>query len=202
MIGYSLHKYLHKKITLNNRIKVLSFELSRIIDPGSVLDVGCGSGEISQKVMDRNGSVSIIGIDVLVRPNTMIPVEEYQGEIFPASDNKFDSVIFIDVLHHTPNPFLLLKEAKRVSRKYIIIKDHNCNNSFQRKILSFTDWFGNFHFGVHLERNFFSKNEWMGMLNKLDLKVISYKPVKIYPWFTKVIFWEEMDFIIKLQIDK
>jgi ubiquinone/menaquinone biosynthesis C-methylase UbiE len=193
---------LHRKVTLNNRIKVLSDELSKIIDSGNILDVGCGSGEISVQIMDKNKLVSIKGIDILVRPNNLIPVEKYDGKSFPASDNTFDFVIFIDVLHHTPDPYLLLKEAKRVSRKYIIIKDHNCNNLFHKRVLSFTDWFGNVQYGVHLELNFLSKNKWMEMFNKLGLKSVFYQNVKLYPWYTKFIFWKEMDFIIKLEIDK
>jgi len=151
---------------------------------------------------EKNKFVFIKGIDILVRPETCIPVEGYDGKFYPASDNTFDSVIFVDVLHHAPDICHLLKEAKRVSRKYIIIKDHNCNNLFHTKVLSFTDWFGNFLYGVNIELNFLSKNEWMGIFNKLGLKTIFYKQVKLYPWFTKPIFWRDMDFIIKLEINK
>lgn len=202
MINYSFHKFLHRKITLNNRIKVLSNELSKIIDPGNVLDVGCGSGEISFQIITKNKLVSIKGIDVLKRPATLIPVEEYDGKSFPASDNVYDSVIFIDVLHHTPDPYLLLEEAKRVSKHFIIIKDHNCNKLFQKKVLSFTDWFGNAQFGVHLELNFLSSKKWNEMFMSLGLKPVFYKEVKLYPWFTRIIFWKNMDFIVKLELIK
>jgi ubiquinone/menaquinone biosynthesis C-methylase UbiE len=198
----SLHVFLHKKITLNNRIKVLSNELSKIIESGNVLDVGCGSGEISDQIMKKNNRISIKGIDILVRPKTRIPVERYDGKYYPYLNNTFDSVIFVDVLHHTQDPYLLLKEAKRVSRRFIIIKDHNCNNRYHKKVLSFTDWFGNSQYGIHLELNFLSKSEWMQLFRKLDLKPLFYKQIKLYPRITKLIFWSEMDFIIKLEISK
>jgi ubiquinone/menaquinone biosynthesis C-methylase UbiE len=195
----TFHSHIHRFITLNNRINVLSREISNLIEENSsVLDVGCGSGEISANILKKK-QLKLKGIDILVRPDAAIQVEEYDGINFPYPDNSFDYVIFIDVLHHTPKPEILIKEAARVAKHYVIIKDHNCNNWFQKRILSFTDWFGNAQFGVNLEFNFLSKKKWLNIFQNNGLIVKKNINPKIYPSFTRILFWKEIDFIAKLK---
>jgi len=69
----------------------------------------------------RRGA-SIQGIDIFLRPRLQIPVLKYDGVHIPHPDQSFDAVIFLDVLHHTTDPMSLLREACRVSRKYIIMR--------------------------------------------------------------------------------
>ena len=68
--------------------------------------------------------LSLRGIDVLVRPATKIPVEPFDGKHLPLPDASVDAVMFIDVLHHTADPMVLLREANCVARRLILIKDH------------------------------------------------------------------------------
>jgi len=64
------------------------------------------------------------------------------GTNVPYPDASFDAVLFVDVLHHTADPHLLLKEATRVG-KMILIKDH-FRESFSADIrLRFMDWVAN-----------------------------------------------------------
>ena len=65
----------------------------------------------------------ITGIDVLLRDHTHIPVVEFDGTTIPFPDRSFDTLVFVDVLHHTNDPVLLLREAARVARNTIVIKD-------------------------------------------------------------------------------
>ena len=60
--------------------------------------------------------VKITGIDVLVRNDTYIPVEKYDGYHINKSNNSVPATMMIDVLHHTEKPELVLKEAVRVSK--------------------------------------------------------------------------------------
>jgi hypothetical protein len=51
--------------------------------------------------MQSRGNIDIQGIDVLVRPNTLIPVTPFEGDHLPFANGSFDCVLFVDVLHHT-----------------------------------------------------------------------------------------------------
>ena len=52
----------------------------------------------------------ITGIDVLVRDHTHIPVVKFDGTSIPFPDRSFDTLVFVDVLHHTNDPVLLLRD--------------------------------------------------------------------------------------------
>ena len=56
------------------------------------------------------------------------------------------------MLHHVKKEDLktLFKEAIRVSKKYIIIKDHYYKNSLDYLILKIYDYIGNKPYGVNL----------------------------------------------------
>ena len=195
------HKYVHEKVTLLNRIQVLSSEFSQLVEKGSlVLDVGSGSGDIASIIAEKS-EATLTGIDVLVRGDTKIPVKEFDGKTMPFPDKSYDYVIFIDVLHHTSNVKELLSEASRIARKGIIIKDHNCNSSWQNRVLRFTDWFGNAQYNVHLEFNFKSRTFWKNSFKELGLIETSYINPKLYPTFTRLVFWKDLDFISKLNFE-
>jgi SAM-dependent methyltransferase len=196
------HAKLHRLVTLNRRIEVLSTKIAELLpDTCSVLDVGCGSGEISKKVSTRKAGIQIRGMDVLVRPETAIPVERYDGTTFPFPDDSFDFVLFVDVLHHTPDPLVLLKEAHRVARQAIVIKDHNCNTAYHRRIMCLTDWFGNWQFGVQLLFNFWTSQQWSSAWRAIGAKPDVYlTDFGLYPKFTRIMFARDMDFIARVPV--
>ena len=59
-----------------------------------------------------------------VRETAAIPVTIYDGRTLPFEAAAFDALIIVDVLHHADDPALLLREAARVARRSILIKDH------------------------------------------------------------------------------
>ena len=64
----------------------------------------------------------------------------FNGAKLSYDDSVFDAVIFIDVLHHADNHAQLLREAIRVSKGVLIIKDHLCKGRLAFWILVFMDW--------------------------------------------------------------
>src|SRR5262249_34234585 len=143
------------------RASRLSTWFSQRIPPGStVLDIGCGDGQLAFRVGQTRPDLQLRGIDVLVRPHTAVPVDWFDGLHVPYAEGSFDFVLFVDVLHHTADPMVLLKEAHRVARRGILLKDHIANTPLARRTLRFMDWVGNARYGVALPYNYWALHQW------------------------------------------
>src|SRR5690349_13461906 len=149
---------LHEHFVVRRRAAVLADALSVLMsDMQTALDVGCGEGSIDLLIQAAVRGLVIRGVDVLVRPEARIPVEAFDGYQLPFDDKNFDAVMFVDVLHHTNDPMVLLREAKRVARRAIILKDHTSEGALASSVLRFMDWVGNAHHGVALPYNYWSE---------------------------------------------
>jgi SAM-dependent methyltransferase len=144
------------------RAEVLGARLPEFIPAcSSVLDVGAGDGRIARLVAERRPELTIQGVDVLVRPDAAIPIAAFDGRHLPYADKRFDTVLFVDVLHHTDDPSALLREAARVARETIVIKDHIVDGPLGTAMLKFQDWLGNARYGVALPYNFWRHDQWL-----------------------------------------
>jgi SAM-dependent methyltransferase len=152
----------HAGMVFGRRVQVLARAMAELLPPGParVLDVGCGDGSIARAVMDHRPDVAIEGIDVLVRPETHIPVTEFDGRRIPHPDGGFDAVMFVDVLHHTDDATVLLREAARVASGHVVVKDHLADGLLAGPTLRFMDWVGNAHHGVVLPYNYWPRDRW------------------------------------------
>ncbi|MDO8623717.1 MAG: methyltransferase domain-containing protein [archaeon] len=137
----------------------------------TILDVGCDDGTTAEKIIQFNPTLKIVGIDIQEDRMSRIPRKIYNGKVIPYPNNSFDVVMALDVLHHTEDVLSLIKEMKRVSRKYIIIKDHMIYSKYSRWLICFTDWISNAPYGIKSSYNFPTKNEWERYFNELNLKV-------------------------------
>ena len=198
----SLVSNLHSQLVLSRRLRVLAkHTLSLLPDHGKVLDVGCGNGVIAKLIMDDRPQLDIQGIDVLKRPSCAIPMDTYDGSNFPFEDDGMDVVIFMDVLHHTDDPYGLLREALRVARHAVIVKDHMCNNLIAERILAFMDWIGNHHHGVALPYNYWSTRQWTETWSRLGHapdRIIT--RLGLYPWFVRPLFEHGLHFIAHIPL--
>ena len=151
-----------------------------------ILDVGCGSGIVAKKFESFFG-VDVLGVDIKDQRANNIPFQIIDGYSLPFLDNSFDVVLMSFVLHHSNDPIILLKEAKRVSRNKIIIyedlpeclsarlfcKIHNItfNQFFQGR-------------GLFKKANFKKQAEWEEIFKNLGLRTIFKKKLDscfIYP---------------------
>ena len=192
---------LHTKLVFGRRVRRLAELLGQTIPEGSrVLDVGCGDGQISAQIARSRENVSIIGIDVLLRPERHIPVTQFDGSTIPFADATFDVVMFVDVLHHTKDPAALLRDAARVTRKYILLKDHFRTGFLGGFTLRLMDWFGNVHHGVVLTYNYLSETEWTQTYRSIGLRPVSLtRELKLYPNPANLIFGRGLHFIALLE---
>ncbi|MCL5070605.1 MAG: class I SAM-dependent methyltransferase [Actinobacteria bacterium] len=89
------------------------------------LDVGCGDGIISEQLLKYFG-IKITGCDILSYLTKDIPfIYMKKEDKLPFSNNKYESCLFNDVLHHMSkeNQIKLLKEGLRVAKRVLIFED-------------------------------------------------------------------------------
>jgi SAM-dependent methyltransferase len=121
-------------------------------------------------LQSKRSDLSIRGIDVLQRTRTLIPVDIFDGCHIPFDDGSFDVVLFSDVLHHTEGPHILLKEARRVASRNVLIKDHYREGMAANARLRFMDWVGNARFGVALPYNYWTETQWREAWQEIGLQ--------------------------------
>lgn len=196
----SVAERLHEAWGFDRRVRVLSRHLEPLLpNRARVLDVGCGDGTIDAMLLEARSDLAIEGIDVLVRPETKIEVRAFDGDTIPHPDRSFDCVLFVDVLHHSQDARQLLREARRVSRDCVVIKDHRRDGLLAGSTLRLMDDVGNKRFGVDLPYNYWSHAEWREVLDEVGLEVRRWNQrLGIYPWPATWLFDRGLHFVAQL----
>ncbi len=184
------------------RVRVLSDRLAELIPPNSrVLDVGCGDGLIAHLTTQKNPGLELEGIDVRVRNHSHIPVRPFNGTQIQHDDKSFDVVMFVDVLHHTEEPMILLREARRVARHVVILKDHTRNGLLAGATLRLMDWVGNARHKVVLPYNYWPRHRWLEAFDELGLRIDTWiRRLELYPAPGNWIFGRSLHFMAKLVV--
>jgi SAM-dependent methyltransferase len=191
---------LHQRLVFGRRVRALADRLAGLIPTRArILDVGCGDGTIDSLIAAQRPDLSIEGIDVLVRPGAHIPVRPFDGATIPYPDASFEVVMFVDVLHHTLDPKVLLREAARVG-KMILIKDHFREGLLAGPTLRFMDWVGNAHHGVTLPYNYWSRAQWTAAIEEVKLKPREInQSLGLYPLPASWLFERDLHFVARLE---
>lgn len=102
------------------------------IYPESILDVGSGRGVFLFPLLKEFPNTNITSIDILpnrlellnnIKNGGIDNLNVYNEDLTNLSfnDNTFDVVTILEVLEHIPNVKMAIKEAIRVSKKFIVI---------------------------------------------------------------------------------
>lgn len=162
--------------------------------------MGAGDGFLGFEVQRTRPDVALSGIDVLVRTDTKIPVTPFDGSTIPFDSKSFDVVMFVDVLHHTPDPVVLLREALRVARHSIVIKDHRLDGVLAGSTLAFMDWVGNARHGVSLPNNYWPERRWRDTFAELGLGIGAWDTdLGLYPGLADRVFGRSLHFVARLE---
>ena len=190
----------HRAFVVQRRTRVLAELLAAQIPQGaSVLDIGCGDGSIASRIGELRPDTSAQGVEFLVRPGCKIECRSFDGITLPYPDASFDVCLFVDVLHHTEDPAILLREAVRVTRRFVLLKDHLDENILDDITLRFMDWVGNRPHGVVLTYNYKSRKEWAEYFSKCGLQEVSWNSdVPFYPWPFRPVVGRGLHFVALL----
>jgi len=98
------------------------------LQPGeSVLEIGCGEGELLQWLHAQVPTARLTGIDlepwVYAETQRRFPALQFvaaNGSRLPFENQSFDKVICCEVLEHTEQPTSLIEEARRVARSTVV----------------------------------------------------------------------------------
>lgn len=183
------------------RIQRLAAVLASYLkEDASVLDVGCGDGQLDELICKLKPGVSLQGIDVMARHDSRINVLLFDGCTIPYQDSVFDFVMLVDVLHHCDDPALVLAEASRVARAGVLIKDHLLEGVLAKHRLRLMDWVGNASHGVRLPYNYFTRAEWEDVFSRLNLKLSVWREsLSLYPPPASWIFERQLHFVALLK---
>ena len=103
-------------------------ELYNFIGPASVLEVGCGEGELANYLLEHSSKrpqcfeASDLSLDVIsLESDPLIKFKESSIYELPYSENSFELVVCSEVLEHLEYPQRGLSEIARVAEKGVLL---------------------------------------------------------------------------------
>jgi SAM-dependent methyltransferase len=106
----------------------------RMLQIKSLLDVGTASGRTLRTLKTAIPELFICGLEpvgalldqAVARGNSESgAILQGQGDALPFADNSFDAVCEFAILHHVPQPHIVVGEMLRVAKKAVILADSN-----------------------------------------------------------------------------
>lgn len=192
---------LHSRLIFGRRVQALADNIAAMIPDGSVslLDVGCGDGTLARSIVERKPGLAAEGVEIRARPVTAISVREFDGRTLPFGDRSHDVVMLVDVLHHAEDPALLIREAGRVARRAVIIKDHLTGAWLSHERLRLMDWVGNIGHGVPLRYAYWSPEQWSDAFRNARLSEVERRErLGLYGPTFRWIFERHLHFVSRL----
>lgn len=173
----------------NNRLKSIQRYINLNFPVSCYLDIGCLDGHITEKI-GRNFNLNkwqIHGIDIKPHEEYKnITFTQYDGKILPYSDNSFDLITCLMVLHHIPRDNLdkLMQEINRVMKPngVVIIREHNVKNDTESDLLDIMHKFYDYIWepveSETWESNYMSNDMWTKLF--IDNGFSIHTPPRIY----------------------
>ena len=135
------------------------------------IDVGAGDGWMARSLVEAGLVGRCVPVDVVRRARVVVEPVLYDGTRLPAEDASVDLVYAVDAVHHADDPHRLLAEMARVSRRYLLLKDHTFETAAGAWMLRVLDEIGNRRFAIgspgHYQRGF----EWLALLREHGFSV-------------------------------
>jgi len=145
-----------------------------------ILEIGAGSGDIAKVLKNLDYNVAALDVQDISFWDDIRPII-YDGKKMPFSDKSFDVALLITVLHHTKDPEAILREAKRVSKKVIVIEDI-FTDPFQKYLTFVMDSFINLEFINHPHSN---KDDaaWREVFKRLGFRILGSEKYPFWRFF-------------------
>lgn len=200
----ALLRFLHGPI-YQRRIDTLVALLAPHLRTGDrVVDIGCGFGQLGHELQNAVGNernVEVTGLEKSPRGDELINVVPYPGGRIPFEDRSFDVVIVADVLHHESDPERLLDECIRVSRRLLVIKDHQLHGFAAKWRVSFIDWAANAGYGVKCLFRYNTARQWRELTRRKSLEPVEeLQSMNIYPPVVNFLFGGSLHYFLVAKV--
>mgnify|MGYP002869983381 CR=1 FL=1 len=154
---------------------------------GKILKIGDGLGYLAEYIGRDGHKLDILEIEGCAKSKFERNKIIYDGIHFPFKDNSYDTSLVYFVLHHTPDPLVVINEMLRVSKRLIIVEESY--GGFLSKLdLVYRDIYVNTlakQPSKIMWNSYFKKGELKQILSQ-NLKVLHYESTK------KRSYWKEL----------
>jgi SAM-dependent methyltransferase len=123
------------EIKADHVVELLRDAGAEAINDVSVLEVGCGDGQVLAELGRRGLGPELVGVEIsrtaaeLARAQPGVTrVEVFDGRTLPFADDEFALVLATHVLEHVHDPDQLLREMARVAAAIVVVEvplEHN-----------------------------------------------------------------------------
>lgn len=155
--------------------KIASWIGTHLNSGEKVVDIGAGDCFLSHSLQQRCG-IEVFPVDIADYGRTDLKTIIYDGKTLPFPDDYFDSALVLFVLHYVKDPPTVLREARRVARKKIIILQDICPSP--AAVAPTLVWGYLANLGRHSDRKLpyaLSSTQMKNFLNLLGLKITTEK---------------------------
>jgi len=174
--------------------KAIHDRIKEHVEGTSLLDVGCGSALISGLFGSRFSKIQLVDVLNYVDKNVHLPFAPCRDGYALPGEQQYDTVLLLNVLHHSERPIHLLNAAwEKTAKKLIVIEpvvgihevpqgpDTEPAKSFakledseQLAYAAFVDWFYNrvLHHDVPVGYNFTTPENWQSTFAEKHIPVV------------------------------
>lgn len=156
----------------------------------NIIDIGCGRGLVTKFLREKGKKVTAVDIKGFKYPRKISDVVIYDGEKLPFPNNSFDIALLITVMHHSPNPLMVFKEAARVGKEIIVVET-TFRNMWQKIYTVVIDTIVNIQPKFY-KNSYKSDSDWRELFRDNGFKVISskfYEDNKLFVSFLHVVYY-------------
>jgi len=195
---------LHAPVYASRLRELVRLIIPRLKQADQILDVGCGSGALGRTILDDPCcplDVKVLGLERARRRDCLIEVGVYDGGIIPYTDRSYDVVILADVLHHAADPDQIFSECVRVSRRLLVIKDHQLKGFLAYARVSLIDWAANTPYGVPCLYRYYTPAQWEESNRRHGLRVLEeFTSMSLYPYIYNLLFGGSLQYMVIAEV--
>ena len=160
---------------------------------GRILKVGNGLGYFAAFMGESGYQPTVIDIQINEDAPNRDEILVYDGKTFPFDDQSFDCVVCTLVLHHTPCPYEIIEEMRRVGKR-IIIFEETYDNFLSKLDLVYRDIYVNTSAGqpsTIFWGSYFRRGELERYFKEEGLKIINHQEERKRSYYKELFVIEE-----------